>query len=808
MNLQPPIQLGLSTAFHNKTILTGSERAFGDSFIQHKATTCRIVDHLLAGKAITVAHCEGNTRKNETFISAQLIALDCDHNVSVADALNHPFIREYALLVYATASSAPDNYRTRIVFQLSEAIEGSERYRTIVAGLIRHLGLDIDPASLKPVQPYFGSTNRLEEPHRNENAMLPLALLGGLTRDLAHEDYAEYRHRMETVCIPLKGDRAERRAQTTLNNQLAKLASAPDGSRNETLYKTAWFLFSSANGNWPGIDHATVQRELEAIVRGWPNVHKSLDTIQRAQHAASAILLEDRVYPTKAGEGELSDFSTKLPKNLNIAADCADTDLRCWPGGVPDSMRSALRKYTPPSMRLFIEFLNTAVARELIDPDALTVQACFDAAPDLGYSLPLRTLQRLLNTSFFEFMPNSAIEEERGTTTARSGVNPNGRPANVYCWLPTAEFQHKLLQFAEPRIMEKYHLTDGVILPILTAAVLKSAGEPDEVALAEAVALAQHLEPAYHKQNGAEKRARQAAQAELNRLAESLQDTTSTVLPVGWEYRNWKDHAAAQVRAYVQAQEGCHQSYRFWREWLGVAEGEVSDILKRAGIRNERQTAQAAIRAGADLVEQVKQHAYALKGHPETLLIEYPSGKRMAIEYQYAVKDPEALERVRRDISNHLANGAAVKLELRTASRQRIETEGQPRPAKPPASARATAVNPSGKSDAPVERKPADPAFYGQAYSPAVLRKWFLRAMELMDWPQHEDGRFITLTGELIANDASERDLLAALLEAAGVGEPPLEPLPPDGVPQAEVDADPFLRAAKELGAVILRVSP
>src|SRR5215207_2630372 len=145
MNLQPPIQLGLSTAFHNKTILTGSERAFGDSFIQRKVTARHIVDHLLAGKAITVAHCKGNTRKNETFISAQLIALDCDHNTSVADALRNPFIREYALLVYATASSGvvseknPNGeYRTRIVFRLSEDIEGTERFRAIVAGLIQH----------------------------------------------------------------------------------------------------------------------------------------------------------------------------------------------------------------------------------------------------------------------------------------------------------------------------------------------------------------------------------------------------------------------------------------------------------------------------------------------------------------------------------------------------------------------------------------------------------------------------------------------------------------------------------------------
>lgn len=159
------IRCGLSQAFHNKELTSGDKRAFGNSFIPSETTPQALIAHILSGKAWTPGYFKGNSRKNETFIQAELIALDFDENVSVADCIAVPFIRDYAMLVHPSASSSAEKYKTRVIFRTDAPMTDPEQYRLYVMAIGRHLGLpDLDPISYKPAQLYFGSTNRIEKP--------------------------------------------------------------------------------------------------------------------------------------------------------------------------------------------------------------------------------------------------------------------------------------------------------------------------------------------------------------------------------------------------------------------------------------------------------------------------------------------------------------------------------------------------------------------------------------------------------------------------------------------------------------------
>ncbi len=179
------IALNLSHAFLNKDLKPGyTALAFGDSFYPCEKELAGIVQQLLTGGSITACRFKGNTRKNDTYVSGQLIAVDLESDngdVSVMQAYALPFVREFAFLVYPSASSKvvtdknPNAYyRSRAFFVLSEPITDRETYRSYARAIMQHLGLPADEASIKPAQPWYGSTNRAEQPQINLDAVLPL----------------------------------------------------------------------------------------------------------------------------------------------------------------------------------------------------------------------------------------------------------------------------------------------------------------------------------------------------------------------------------------------------------------------------------------------------------------------------------------------------------------------------------------------------------------------------------------------------------------------------------------------------------
>jgi hypothetical protein len=169
------IRVNLSNAFHNKTIIQGDTRAFGNSFEPCEVTISDFVKHVGEGRAFTLGYFQGNTRRKETFISGQLLGLDLDNGVSVADALKHPSIAQFALLVYATPSSTPEHPKTRVIFVLSEAVEGFEQWEALQIALLQEFAdLEPDEKCKDAARLFFGSDQ--DGAHINLKARLPLSI--------------------------------------------------------------------------------------------------------------------------------------------------------------------------------------------------------------------------------------------------------------------------------------------------------------------------------------------------------------------------------------------------------------------------------------------------------------------------------------------------------------------------------------------------------------------------------------------------------------------------------------------------------
>lgn len=303
------IQCGISQAFDEGTIKPGfTTAAYGSSFVQTETDITALAPHILAGGAWIPGQFKGTTRKNETFICTITVALDFDHTVSVADLLAVPLVREYAAIIHPTKSSGiiseknPDGgHRSRLVFVLDKPIYGVEPTRAIIRAIAEHIGLEYDPASYKPAQPFFGSRNTIEIPHINRFAVLPLELAAGLTADLAREDYRRYQDSLikqqTRKPVDLNSTRAEKYTAATWEGILRTVASAPDGTKNNALFKGACDGFAIVD--WPGMSVGKIEADLESIYGAWPNAHKSRGTVASARRTATPreLILDEKHSP-------------------------------------------------------------------------------------------------------------------------------------------------------------------------------------------------------------------------------------------------------------------------------------------------------------------------------------------------------------------------------------------------------------------------------------------------------------------------------------------------------------------------------
>jgi hypothetical protein len=108
--------------------------------------------------------------------SSRLLIIDCD-NRSLYQLNQDDFVKQYAMCIYVTPSSKPENLRSRAIFLLDTPITDAEQYKELATTLalytLRHL--DPDPNATKLTQRVYGSSRGyfIERP---EN-ILPLSVI-------------------------------------------------------------------------------------------------------------------------------------------------------------------------------------------------------------------------------------------------------------------------------------------------------------------------------------------------------------------------------------------------------------------------------------------------------------------------------------------------------------------------------------------------------------------------------------------------------------------------------------------------------
>lgn len=311
---QSTITVGLSRHWRNKEIRPGSD--YTQAHIHFPPVTLSPADliaHIQGGNTWTPGIFPDSHRRNESFAGAEVLALDYDDRVSVADLLAIPFVAAHAGLIHPTPSSKPDHRKTRVLFFLSQPLEKVEQFRAFSRAIAFHVGLPVDNASFKAAQKYAGSTNETDDWHIAPDSRLDLRYWAGLMLDDARLDYLNYCTPKAPRIAPAEGDkRAAAYARQTFENILSNLQAAAPGSRNEALYRASFSMACKVAGGWPGFTETDCKAALLSVVETWGNVRKSISTVQSGFRNAPAEYLElsDHAAPAPAPRASAAPVKT------------------------------------------------------------------------------------------------------------------------------------------------------------------------------------------------------------------------------------------------------------------------------------------------------------------------------------------------------------------------------------------------------------------------------------------------------------------------------------------------------------------
>ncbi|BAZ71447.1 hypothetical protein NIES4106_62440 (plasmid) [Fischerella sp. NIES-4106] len=163
---------------------------------QDKEGTIRdVIEHVKSGHAILAGLLNRQRRSRSNVIGAHWILLDIDnsdiqrdengnpvkdahgktikvfkHQLTLDEALEHPFIKQYCSLIYTTASHKPDWHKFRLIFLLPQYVEGADTVEVCTRFLMKQL--PHDPACKDSSRVFYGNTEA-DFPLINPSATLP-----------------------------------------------------------------------------------------------------------------------------------------------------------------------------------------------------------------------------------------------------------------------------------------------------------------------------------------------------------------------------------------------------------------------------------------------------------------------------------------------------------------------------------------------------------------------------------------------------------------------------------------------------------
>jgi hypothetical protein len=154
-----------------------------------------LMEHILNGHALCAGNLNGDRRSKANVVGSQYILLDLDNSdvergadgkpikdefgktkkiykseLTLEQALEHPFVKRYCSLIYTTASHTAEWHRFRLVFLLPKYIDNVEQLEEAIKFLQQQF--PHDPSCKDASRVFYGSTTA-EFPLVNPNVTLP-----------------------------------------------------------------------------------------------------------------------------------------------------------------------------------------------------------------------------------------------------------------------------------------------------------------------------------------------------------------------------------------------------------------------------------------------------------------------------------------------------------------------------------------------------------------------------------------------------------------------------------------------------------
>ncbi len=136
-------QLSVNRHHHDKDVKNPLH--YRNGFQSEQLTIDGLAEVVTQGYAWSCATYDQSMRSKANYQQAQLLALDIDNGLTLNDALNNPFVKQYGQLIYTSAShqkpkgDTPPCDRYRIVFSANQPIKDIDTYEQLVKAVMGHL---------------------------------------------------------------------------------------------------------------------------------------------------------------------------------------------------------------------------------------------------------------------------------------------------------------------------------------------------------------------------------------------------------------------------------------------------------------------------------------------------------------------------------------------------------------------------------------------------------------------------------------------------------------------------------------------
>ncbi|MBD2683363.1 MULTISPECIES: PriCT-2 domain-containing protein, partial [Nostoc] len=215
--LVPKFKFAVNTCGSNKD---WDFKKLAANFRDVEGTIEDVQQHIKAGHAVCAGLLDGKWRSKANVIGSQWIPLDIDnsdvardaygkpikdsngnsikvykHQLTLEEALAHPFIQKHCALLYTTKSHKPDWHKFRLIFLLPQYVEGADTVEACTRSLMQQL--PHDPACKDASRVFYGNTEA-EFLIVNPEATLPTEWVSSAIAIALHER-EEYQQRIQEI---------------------------------------------------------------------------------------------------------------------------------------------------------------------------------------------------------------------------------------------------------------------------------------------------------------------------------------------------------------------------------------------------------------------------------------------------------------------------------------------------------------------------------------------------------------------------------------------------------------------------------